>query len=47
MIKQILELHRGACIVRKGYIETLKRILADYRYIQRMRKGNKKGDIEK
>ena len=47
MIKLILELHRDMCIVRKGYIETLKRIIADYRYLQRMRKANKKGDIEK
>lgn len=42
MIKQILELHRDACIVRNGYIETLKRILADYRYIRKLRKGVQK-----
>lgn len=41
MIKQVLEVHRQLCIIRKGYIETLKRILNDYRYIQRMRKEDK------
>lgn len=38
MLKQILEIHRDMCIIRKGYIEDFKRILKDYRYIQRMRK---------
>lgn len=43
MIKQILEIHRDMCIIRKGYVEDFKRILKDYRYIQRMRKEvNKK-----
>lgn len=38
MIKQVLEVHRQLCIIRKGYIETLRRILKDYRYIRTMRK---------
>lgn len=42
MIKQVLELHRDACIIRKGYIEMFKRILKDYRYIHMMRKGVQK-----
>lgn len=41
MIKQVLEVHRQLCIIRKGYIGTFKRILKDYRYIQRMRKEDK------
>lgn len=43
MLKQILDVHRDICIIISGYIEDFKRILKDYRYIQRMRKG----DIEK
>lgn len=39
MIKQVLEVHREMCTIRKGYIETFKRILNDYRYIRRIRKG--------
>lgn len=38
MLKQVLEAHRDACIIRKGYIEDFKRILKDYRYIRIMRK---------
>lgn len=41
MIKQILVIRRDMRIIRKGYIETFKRILKDYRYIQRMRKEGK------
>ena len=41
MIKQVLEVHREIRILRKGYIETFKRILKDYSYIRMMRKKKK------
>lgn len=43
MLRQILDAYKDMYIILKGNIKTIKNVVEDYRYIQRMRKGNKKG----
>lgn len=38
MLKQILDIHRNICIIRKGYVKSIKQIVGDFRYIHILRK---------
>ena len=42
MLRQILDAYKDMYIILKGNIKTIKNVVEDYRYIQRMRKSNKK-----